>query len=52
MFCSRFFQHLVNGVIGATFLMTFLLKIIFKLSGKTNGARASETVFSGKENQL
>ena len=32
-----------------TFLMTtFLLRAIFKYSGKTNGARASETGLSGK----
>ena len=32
--------------------LTFLLKNIFKYSGKTNGARASETGLSGKANQL
>jgi hypothetical protein len=32
--------------------MTFLLSTMFKNSGKTNGARASETYFSGKANQL
>jgi len=34
------------------FLMLFLLISIFKYSGKTNGARASETGLSGKANQL
>jgi hypothetical protein len=32
--------------------MAFLLKTIFKYSGKTNGARASEIGLSGKANQL
>jgi hypothetical protein len=32
--------------------MTLLLRAIFKYSGKTNGARASETGLSGKANQL
>ena len=32
--------------------LTFLLKNIFNYSGKTNGARASETDLSGKANQL
>jgi hypothetical protein len=32
--------------------MTFLLRAIFKYSGKTNGARALETGLSGKANQL
>jgi hypothetical protein len=31
------------------FLMTILLSTIFKFSGKTNGACASETGFSGKQ---
>ena len=30
----------------------FLLRAIFKYSGKTNGAHASETGLSGKANQL
>jgi len=29
-----------------------LLRAIFKYSGKTNGARASETGLSGRANQL
>ena len=36
----------------ATFLMTLLLRAIFKYSGKTNGARASETGLSGRANQF
>jgi hypothetical protein len=34
------------------FLMMILLRAIFKYSGKTNGAHASEIGFSGKANQL
>jgi len=36
----------------ATFLVTFLLRTIFKYFAKTNGARALETGLSGKANQL
>ena len=36
----------------ATILITLLHRTIFKYSGKTNGARASETGLSGKANQL